>query len=600
MSRRDSRDSRETRKAPTIRQKVPDVALEDLETQMRKHHKESAAEDPWDLQGYDRVAKSQAAQGLKLVKIKDILSMLLGVAPRGEIKFSMLKQAYVSVIRQLGTRRDVEKADEVAGGLTTALKHVRCLARTSQLLARCTQAMPVNKADALRELVKLCSLYSSDAEPSSAELLHSLTSLAAEFSPLRTPSKRTPSREERGRSSRRASLASSPGKRKRSSPAGVSAGQLLMQALAASPVPATKRNLHHVFNIQTLKERSKQKAKDAAKAKTAAKAAIPETSATAAACPNSNSSGSKAGAAATAAPGATAAAAKAKAKPRAKAKAVVEPQIAAAPKAKAKPQATPVRAANAAAPKPKAKAKAAPVPAATAEAPKAKATGRVKAKAAAKAGATKSRESQEAPGPAAKREAETAAEGLVKRSKTEAEAAAESGSPAAKETETAAEETAPITPTKERRQQHPASGSTSKGHSASMQVGSLWDRIDKDRGDLSEEDRTTQFYAEDPEGEHAGEDDAEDLETEEAPVEDAIEQPKEAPPAADLYRLENYRKTFCVGIRQKFGAKAQVCSYTRRDLSEEELKKLGQEAIGKLNAGQSLDAVKEWLNAQRP
>ena len=84
------------------------------------------------------------------------------------------------------------------------------------------------------------------------------------------------------------------------------------------------------------------------------------------------------------------------------------------------------------------------------------------------------------------------------------------------------------------------------------------------------------------------------------PSVEAVEQNVDGPPAAPSYRLENYRKVSCVGFRQKFGAKAQVFSYTRRDLSEEELKKLGQEAIDKLDAGESLDAVKEWLNAKKP
>jgi hypothetical protein len=65
---------------------------------------------------------------------------------------------------------------------------------------------------------------------------------------------------------------------------------------------------------------------------------------------------------------------------------------------------------------------------------------------------------------------------------------------------------------------------------------------------------------------------------------------------SDDYAVYWYKKQNMVGIRQKKGNKDQIFAFGSKHsgLTEEEMKKLGDEALQKLDCGMSREEVKEW------
>ncbi len=87
-------------------------------------------------------------------------------------------------------------------------------------------------------------------------------------------------------------------------------------------------------------------------------------------------------------------------------------------------------------------------------------------------------------------------------------------------------------------------------------------------------------------------------EEEEAQEEEEAEQEDQNNQAS--YSVLYYKASCCIGIRRKFGNKAQCFSFggKRCGKNEEELRRLGEACLARLAAGETEDQVKAWAKQQ--
>lgn len=59
-----------------------------------------------------------------------------------------------------------------------------------------------------------------------------------------------------------------------------------------------------------------------------------------------------------------------------------------------------------------------------------------------------------------------------------------------------------------------------------------------------------------------------------------------------------YKNDNAIGIRRKSADKKQVMSFRSKNHSEEQMRKIGDECLRRLDAGQAIEIVKEWADGR--
>ncbi len=122
---------------------------------------------------------------------------------------------------------------------------------------------------------------------------------------------------------------------------------------------------------------------------------------------------------------------------------------------------------------------------------------------------------------------------------------------------------------------------------------------EQEEGEEEEEKEEEEEEEEEEEQEEQGEQgEQEDEEEEEAQEEEEAEQEDQKKQAS--YSVLYYKASCSIGIRRKFGNKAQCFSFggKRCGKNEEELRRLGEACLARLAAGETEDHVKAWAKQQ--